>query len=236
MRDKIVIVDDNDSLRIFLVQFLTKHGFEAFSCSTRSQSAVNFIRTYDPDLIIVDIQLAASAGLSLCTEIRRLSDKPILFMSCQTDDGDAVKISGLHAGGDDYICKPFNVDLLLAQVKAHIRRYKGDFPINQRHLLHFPGLEVDLSTQSVTSDGQEAILSAKEFQLLVLLAKNPNRVFHTEALYDLIWSNNKLGDLRTVMVHIYNLRRKIERNPHKPLYIHTVRGAGYKFNQTLTRL
>jgi DNA-binding response OmpR family regulator len=229
MRNKIVIVDDNDSLRTFVVQFLSKNGFEAFSCSTRSQSAISLIRTHDPDLIIVDMLLPATAGINLCTVIRKFSDKPILLMSSQIEDDD-VKISGLRAGGDDYICKPFNFDLLLAQVKAHIRRYKGEFSVNQRHLLHFPGLEVDLSTQSVTSYGKEATLSAKEFQLLVLLAKNPNRIFHTEALYDLIWSDTQLGDLRTVMVHIYNLRKKIEKNPRKPLYIHTVRGSGYKFN------
>lgn len=228
MREKIIIVDDNDTFRIFLVQFLLKHGFEVFSCSYSSKTALSLIRSHDPDLIIVDVLLPASTGLDLCAEIRTFSDKPILFISSHTDD--YVKISGLRAGGDDYICKPFNLDLLLAQVNAHIRRYKGAFPVNQRHLLNFPGLEVDLSSQSVISYGQEAILSAKEFQLLVILAKHPNRIFHTEALYDLIWSDTKLGDIRTVMVHIYNLRQKIEKNPREPLYIHTVRGAGYKFN------
>ncbi|WP_410771120.1 response regulator transcription factor [Fontibacillus sp. BL9] len=227
-REKMIVVSDNDSLCRFLFRFLSEHGFDVYCGPADHSAVVHLIRAHAPTLIMVDMTTSAKAGIDLCTEIRRFSDSPILLVCAGSEE--ALTISGLSAGGDDYICTPFNRELLLAQVQALIRRYKGAFPVNQRHLLHFPGLEIDLSSQSVTSHGQETVLSAKEFQLLVLLAKHPNRIFHIESLYDLIWSDSKLGDLRTVMVHIYNLRQKIEINPSEPFYIHTVRGAGYKFN------
>ncbi|MNO23764.1 Transcriptional regulatory protein WalR [compost metagenome] len=228
MREKVIIVSDNDGLRIFLVQLLSDQGLVVYSCPARSQTAVALVRTHSPDLIILDMPRPPAASFDVCAEIRRFSDKPILFMDYYNDD--KMKILGLNAGGDGFINTPINIELLFTQIKAHIRRYTGAFAVNRRNLLLFPGLEVDLNTRTVTAYGQEAVLSAKEFQLLALLAKNPNRVFQTETLYNLIWSENKLGDLRTVMVHIYNLRQKIEKNPHNPLYIHTVRGSGYKFN------
>lgn len=228
MRDKIIIVDDDDDFRKLLVQHLCKHGFEAIGCSYSGQDAIGLFHSHVPDLIILDLLAPRFEGLELCAEIRKVSDIPILFVSSFSED--YVKISAFNLGGDDYISKPLSLDVLLARVKAQIRRNRRAFPVNQRHLLHYPGLEVNLSTHSVLSYGKETILSTKEFQLLVILAKNPNRVFHTETLYDLIWRDSKLGDVRTVMVHIYNLRQKIEQQPHNPRYIHTVRGAGYKFN------
>ncbi|MBW7477619.1 response regulator transcription factor [Paenibacillus oenotherae] len=230
MRDKIIIVDDDEDSRKLLVQYLTKHGLEVISCSynNHDHDTLEMFYSHDPDLIILDLSTPRLAGLELCAEVRKVSDVPILFMSYHSDD--YIKISAFNLGGDDYISKPLSYDVFHARIKALIRRNRRAFPVNQRHLLHFPGLEVNLSTHCVISYGKEAILSTKEFQLLVILAKNPNRVFHTEALYDLVWRDNKLGDVRTVMVHIYNLRQKIELRPNKPLYIHTVRGAGYKFN------
>lgn len=227
MGDTIMIIDDDTDICKLLVPYLSQHGFEAISCSYSSQAAVSIIHSKDPDLIILDVSMPSLAGLDVCTELRKFSDKPILFTSQYTED--YLRIDALNRGGDEYVVKPFSFDILLAQVKAHIRRYKRAFPVNQRHLFIFPGLEIDLLAHSVKSHGKEAILSTKEFQLLVILAKNPNRVFRTEALYDLIWNDNKQGDIRTVMVHIYNLRQKIEKKPREPRYIHTVRGAGYKF-------
>ncbi|MOA03343.1 Transcriptional regulatory protein WalR [compost metagenome] len=227
MQEKIIIVDDNDSFRIFLVQFLGRHGFEVVSCSYRNHTVIDLIRSHEPDLIILDL-LPGSDCLEVCAKLRIFSDKPILFMSSRSNE--KLIISGLSAGGDHYIRKPFDAELLLAQVKAQFRRYERAFPANQRHLLSYPGLHIDLSAQLVMAYGKEALLSAKEFQLLAMLAKSPSRVFHTEALYERIWKDNGQGDIRTVMVHIYNLRQKIELDPRKPLFIHTVRGVGYRFN------
>lgn len=233
MQNRIVIVSDNDDLRMYLVHLLSDYGFDVYNCRTDSQTAVIMIRTYSPDLMILDLIEPSSSSIDLCKEIRRFNDKPILFMEFGNDDHS--KISGFNAGGDGYINIPVNNELLFTQIQAHMRRYHGDFPSNRQNVLQFPGLEVDLSSQSVFIHGQEALLSSKEFQLLALLAKHPNRVFHTETLYNLIWSENKFGDLRTVMVHIYNLRQKIEENPRNPHYIHTVRGSGYKFNVKLVQ-
>ncbi|MGF7045893.1 DNA-binding response OmpR family regulator [Paenibacillus sp. DS2015] len=228
MRDKIIIMDDDADTRKLLVQYLSEHGFEAVSYSYSSQASITLIHSHDPDLIILDVSMPYVSGLDLCTELRKFSDKPVLFTSHHADD--SLGIEALNRGGDEYVAKPFSFDVLHARIKAHIRRYKRAFPVHQRHLILYPGLEIDPSAHSVLSNGKEVILSSKEFRLLVILAKNPNRVFHTETLYDLIWRDIKQGDIRTVMVHIYNLRQKIEKKPRKPLYIHTVRGAGYKFN------
>ncbi|MNI02169.1 Transcriptional regulatory protein WalR [compost metagenome] len=233
MREKIIIVSDNEGLRIFLVQLLLDRGFDVYSCPVQSQMAVILIRTHSPDLIIMDIPLPSSASSEVCAGIRHISDKPVLFIDYYNDDN--MKIFGLNAGGDGFINTPIHNELLITQIKTQIRRYTGAFAVNRRNVLLFPDLEVDLNARTVMIHGQEAVLSAKEFQLLALLAKNPNRVFHTETLYNLIWSENQLGDLRTVMVHIYSLRQKIEKNPHHPLYIRTVRGSGYKFNGKLVQ-
>lgn len=225
--NKIAVIDDDAYIRRQLLQYLSQHGFETIGCSCSRQAAISLIRTHDPDLIIIDMSMPSVTGLTICTDLRKFSDKPILFTSKPIED--YLRIDAFNRGGDEYVAKPFRLNVLLAQIKALIRRYQRAFPVNQRHILHYPDLQIDPTTYSVMSYGKEAILSPKEFQLLVILAKNPNRIFHTETLYDLIWSDNKQGDIRTVMVHIYNLRQKIEKQPKEPRYIHTIRGAGYKF-------
>lgn len=232
MREKIIIFDDDAETRKLLVQTLLKHGYEAVGYAYSGQALVSFIHFHNPDLIIIDLLMPEAAGLNLCTELRKFSDKPVLFTGHHIED--ELRIEALNRGADEFIAKPSSFEVLLARIRAHLRRYKRDFPINQRHLIHYPGLQIDPTTHSVIAHGKEVSLSSKEFQLLVILAKNPKRVFHTETLYDLIWNDIKQGDIRTVMVHIYNLRQKIEENPSDPLYIHTVRGAGYKFNGSVS--
>lgn len=232
MRNKIIIIDDDANTRKLLVQYLSKHGFDAFSYPYSNQASIAYIHSHDPDLIILDVSMPSVDGLIVCMELRKFSDKPVLFTSQHSEVN--LRIDALNRGGDEYVLKPFNFDVLLARIKAHIRRYKRAFPVNQRHLLLYPGLEIDPSARSVKSYGKEIVLSTKEFRLLVTLAKNPNRIFHTETLYELIWRDMKEGDIRTVMVHIYNLRQKIEKKPKEPLYIHTIRGAGYKFNGSVS--
>jgi len=133
-------------------------------------------------------------------------------------------------GGDDYITKPFSPSELVARVKAHLRRNRLLASTGSpKPVLKFSGLEIDLSSYSVTVNNETISLSAKEFQLLTLLSQNPNRLFNNEQLYDMIWGKDNLGDARTVAVHISNLRKKIESDPSNPKYIITVRGVGYKF-------
>lgn len=231
---KIIIIDDDTETRKLLVKSLLEHGYEAVGYAHSGQALVSFIHSHDPDLIILDLSKPGAVGLALCTELRKFSDKPVLCTSHHTED--YLGIEALNRGADEFISKPSSFEVLLARIRAHLRRYKRAFPVNQNHLILYPGLQIDPTTHSVMAYGKEVSLSSKEFQLLVLLAKNPNRVFHTETLYDLIWKDVKHGDTRTVMVHIYNLRQKIEKNPSEPLYIHTVRGTGYKFNGSVSQM
>ncbi|AIQ18302.1 hypothetical protein H70357_17585 [Paenibacillus sp. FSL H7-0357] len=234
MREKIIIIDDDTETRKILVQSLLEHEYEAVGYPHSGQALVSFIHSHDPDLIILDLSMPGAGGLNLCTELRKFSDKPVLITSHHTED--YLRIEALNRGADEFIAKPSSFEVLLARIRAHLRRYKRAFPVNQRHLIVYPGLQIDPTTHTVMVYGKEVSLSSKEFRLLVVLAKNPNRVFHTETLYDLIWKDIKHGDIRTVMVHIYKLRQKIEKKPSEPLYIHTVRGAGYKFNGSVSLL
>ncbi|RUT36322.1 response regulator transcription factor [Paenibacillus zeisoli] len=234
MREKIVIVDDDTETRKLLIQSLLECGYDAIGYAQCGQALVSFIHSQDPDLIILDLSMPGADGLNLCAELRNFCDKPVLCTSQHTEDD--LRIEALNRGADEFIAKPSSFEVWLARIRAHLRRYKRAFPVNQRHLIVYPGLQIDPTTHSVIAYGKEVSLSSKEFQLLIVLAKNPNRVFHIETLYDLIWKDIKHGDVRTVMVHIYNLRQKIEKIPSEPLYILTVRGAGYKFNGSVSLL
>jgi DNA-binding response OmpR family regulator len=160
-----------------------------------------------------------------------VTDVPVVFLSCRDEDID--KVMGLVAGGDDYITKPFSPRELVARVKAHLRRYRMVSAAKERGRpgsLRYDGLEIDLESCEVKVRGEPVYLSHKEFELLSLLAQNPDRVFSADELFEKLWKMQSFGDIRTVMVHISNLRKKIEQNPAAPSYVLTVRGAGYKFS------
>ena len=228
MREKIIVIDDNHEICHHVARYLTSHGFEVICETFNSPVLSNLFHQHQADLLLLELKLPYLDGIELCKELRQSTDTPLLFISSHHEDH--LKIRGLMSGGDDFITRPFNLDVLLARIKAHIRRNKRAFPIHQQHLLVMPDLEVDLLSQRVLVGGSEVSLSSKEFGLLAILAKNPNRIYSVESLYDLIWTDSRISSLQTVMVHIYNLRRKIESDPHKPRYIHTVRGVGYKFH------
>lgn len=230
-RDRILIVDDDPDIRNILELYLEKEGFKIITANEGSK-AIHAIDTHSPDLIILDIMMPGLDGYETCQAIREKTDAPILFLSAKEDDFD--KILGLRLGGDDYITKPFSPGVLVARIKAHLRRTRLTHSKKEQEPVHttleFPGLFIDLDSCIVRVNGQIISLPAKEFQLLCLLGKNVEKVFSVEQLFQLIWGENSLGDNRTVMVHISNLRKKIEPDPTKPMYILTVRGIGYKFN------
>ncbi|EFM08801.1 two component transcriptional regulator, winged helix family [Paenibacillus curdlanolyticus YK9] len=227
LREKIIVIDDNREVCHHVARYLTRHGFEVI-CETYSNPVLsNVFHQHKADLLLLDLKQPHLAGIELCEELRKSTDTPLLFISSHHED--QLKIQALTSGGDDIITRPFNQDVLLARIRAHIRRNKRAFPTHQQHLLVLPDLEIDLLSQRVLVSGSEVSLSSKEFGLLAVLVKNPNRIYSVESLYELIWTESRMSSLQTVMVHIYNLRRKIEADPHKPRYIHTVRGAGYKF-------
>ncbi|WP_019155638.1 response regulator transcription factor [Robertmurraya massiliosenegalensis] len=230
-RDRVLIVDDDPDIRNILELYLENEGFEIVTV-TEGSEAINSIDGFKPDLIILDIMMPGLDGYETCQGIREKTDAPILFLSAKEDDLD--KILGLRIGGDDYITKPFSPSVLVARIKAHLRRTRisrnKKVIKEERSVIEFPGLMIDLDSCLVRSGGITVTLAAKEYQLLSLLSQNVEKVFSVEQLFQLIWGENSLGDNRTVMVHISNLRKKIEPNPTKPIYILTVRGIGYKFN------
>lgn len=234
-RDRILIVDDDPDIRNVLEMYLAKEGFEILT-ATEGSEAIKDIDRYHPDIILLDIMMPGLDGYETCQAIRKKTDAPILFLSAKEDDFD--KILGLRIGGDDYITKPFSPGVLVARIKAHLRRNriaetKKSSPTEQS-LIEFPGLSINLESCIVRVKGEVISLPAKEFQLLALLSKNVEKVFSVEQLFQMIWGEDSLGDNRTVMVHISNLRKKIEPDPTKPMYILTVRGIGYKFNGYLS--
>lgn len=230
-QDKIMVVDNEMEIIQLMKLYLSREGYDVV-WTTDSTKAAALAQDERPDLILLDVVMPGLTGIELCGKIREQSDVPILFVSCKGQEMD--KVLGLSIGGDDYITKPFSPTELVARVKAHLRRRNlsnasGSIPNMDRNALSVGDLEVDLSAHTVTVDGNPVHLTAKEFELLVLLCKYPNRVFTGRQIFDSLWDTYGIDDdVRTVMVHISNLRKKIEPNPEKPQYIHTVRGVGYK--------
>lgn len=227
MNKKVAIIDDDQDIGQLVGLYLRNEGYEV-EYTDRGDEAVPLVRKENPDLIILDVMLPGHDGIEICRELRRFTDAPILFLSSKKDETDIIV--GLMAGGDDYITKPFSPRELVARVKVQFRRQQSGGSSANLHLLQFPNLKIDLLSRSVAVRGEPAVLSTKEFDLLALMARNPNRVYQVEELFELVWGEHSLGDTRTLMVHISNLRKKIESDPTKPQFILTVRGVGYRFN------
>lgn len=232
--ERVLIVDDEPEISELLSLYLTKEGYEV-ATALDGRQALESIGKDKADLVILDVLLPGLDGIEVCTELRKVTDVPIIFLSCRGDDID--KVMGLVAGGDDYITKPFSPREIVARVKAHLRRYRMTAAAQQDggpDVLRYRGLEIDLKGCVVRVQGEEVYLSHKEYEVLSLLARNPDRVFSADELFEKLWQMQSLGDIRTVMVHISNIRKKIEKNPAAPEYIITVRGAGYKFSSGTT--
>ncbi len=224
------MVDDDDDIREIITLYLENEGFHVVTAFDGNQ-ALAYANTVNPDLIILDMMLPDLDGIEVCQELRKSKSMPIIFLSCKSTPTD--KSLGLIAGGDDYMSKPFDAIELLARVKAHLRRnriLKSSNSLNiKSHLISYPGLTIDLNRYSVVVNGQNVTLSPKEFQLLELLAQNPNTVFSNEQLFQLLWGTDSFGDHRTVMVHISNIRKKLKQDSKSPMFIQTIKGIGYKF-------
>lgn len=185
----------------------------------------------DFDLIILDIMLPDMSGFDICREIRAKKEVPILLVSARKEDID--KIRGLGLGADDYITKPFSPSELVARVKAHLARYERLAKNNiasQNEILQVHNLTLDLDGRKVFVADQEIIFTTKEFDLLVFLAKRPNRVWNKEQLFEQIWGMQAAGDVSTVVVHIRKIREKLESHGDFSESIETIWGAGYRFN------
>lgn len=225
----ILVVDDEPDITELIGMYLTREGF-AVHTADNGPDAIKLTAELRPDLVVLDIQLKELDGLEVCRRIRETSDVPILFVSCKDDDNDIIH--GLELGGDDYMTKPFSPRQLVARVQAQLRRrsLQAGRSAEPADVIIYPGLIIDLAARTVEVGGKPVNLSVKEFDLLTYLAQHPNQAFKLDALYQVVWGADSIGDTRTLMVHISNLRKKIESNPAQPRFIHTVRGIGYKFN------
>ncbi|PKM51235.1 MAG: DNA-binding response regulator [Firmicutes bacterium HGW-Firmicutes-7] len=228
--ETILVVDDDSDIREIISLYLEREGYNVILASDGKQALEHALST-PLDLIVLDMVLPYLDGIEVCQEIRKTSSTPIIFLSSKSTAED--KSIGLIAGGDDYMGKPFESIELVARVKAHLRRNRLldtlSYSNSKNSIITYPGITINLDTYSIVANGQPIIHTNKEFQLLSFLMQNPNTVYTNEQLYYAIWGTESYGDIRTVMVHISNIRKKIELDPQNPSLIQTIKGVGYKF-------
>lgn len=226
---KILIVEDDLSIAELQKDYLELAGFQVTVCTDGVQG-LNAIKENEFNLIILDIMLPKLDGFSILRSIQDDKDIPVLMVSAKKEEID--KIKGFTLGADDYISKPFSPGELVARVKSHIQNYeriKNKFSeIPKSKVIQIRGLEINKDSRQVFINNKEISLAQKEFELLLYLAENPNRVFSKEDLFEKVWGLDSLGDTATITVHIARIREKIESSPSNPQYIETVWGAGYK--------
>ena len=225
---KVLIVDDEKSIVKGLKSYLEQDDMQV-DTAYDGEEAVDKARTDAYDIILLDIMLPKLTGLEVCQIIREFSDVPIIMLTAKGDDMD--KIIGLEYGADDYITKPFNLLEVKARIKARLRRNtRSDESRESRaNVIEKKGLKIETDSRRVYINGNEVSLTAKEFELVLLLVSNPNKVYSRDELLKEIWGATYPGDARTVDVHVRRLREKIEAHPADPEYIHTKWGVGYFF-------
>ena len=225
---KVLIVDDEKSIVKGLKSYLEQDDMEV-DTAYDGEEAVDKARTDAYDIILLDIMLPKLTGLEVCQIIREFSDVPIIMLTAKGDDMD--KIIGLEYGADDYITKPFNILEVKARIKARLRRNSknDDSKESKQNVIEKKGLRIETDSRRVYINGREVSLTAKEFELVLLLISNPNKVYSRDELLKEIWGATYPGDARTVDVHVRRLREKIEAHTADPEYIHTKWGVGYFF-------
>ncbi len=227
MSRKVLVVDDEKSI-VKGITFSLRQDDMDVDIAYDGQEAVDKAREGDYDIILLDVMLPKLSGFDACQAIREFSDVPIIMLTAKGDDMD--KILGLEYGADDYITKPFNILEVKARIKAIVRRAEksGDRNSKQKVLV-IGALKLDLEGRRVFINNHEINLTAREFDVLELLARNPNKIYSRTDLLTLVWGKEYPGDERTVDVHIRRLREKIEESPSNPQYVHTKWGVGYYF-------
>jgi len=223
---RILIIEDDKSISELQKDFLEMSGYEVM-CAFDGQTGLSLIQSQSFDLIILDLMLPGKNGFEILKEITDTTQIPVLIVSAKSDEPN--KIKGLNLGADDYITKPFGMGELVARVNNHIKRYEKFKRSTKNDIIVTGELSIDKQDRRVFVSGKEVILPQKEFDLLLFLAENPNRVFSKETLFERIWGYDALSDASTVTVHIARIREKIESDPEKYQYIETVWGAGYRF-------
>ena len=216
----ILIVEDNKEISELLADFLKKEGF-LVSVAPSGEEALDKFGKYGARMVLLDIMLPGMDGYAVCSEIRTNSNVPIFILSAKTDKND--KLNGIILGADDYIEKPYDIDLLIAKIKGlFARRYSSDE-------LTLGNITINKVDYKVYKDGKEVEMTIKEYELMLLLAENAGKVLTKEFLFNRIWGFDSDSEQQTLTVHITRLRQKIEEDPKDPKRILTVWGKGYKF-------
>lgn len=221
---KILIIEDDQSIAELERDYLEINGFRC-EIASRGTTGLEKAMAENYDLIIIDIMLPGMDGFEVITELRKKKQTPAIFLSAR--NGDIDKIRGLGLGADDYMTKPFSPNELVARVKAHISRHEA-LTTGAGDIITAGSLTINKDAHKVTSGDREISLTAKEYDLLLFLAENPNRIFSKETLFDKIWGFDAIGDVSTVTVHIQRVREKI--NTEEENHIETIWGVGYRFS------
>lgn len=224
---KVLVVDD-EKLIVKGIKFSLEQDDMVVDAAYDGETALEMIKQNSYDIILLDIMLPGLTGLEICQQVREFSNVPIIMLTAKGDDMD--KIIGFDYGADDYITKPFNIMVVKARIKAILRRNgRKEVAAKPTNQIVAGELKLDCDSRRVYIGEKEVNLTAKEFDILVLLLNNPNKVYSREALLKAIWGEDYPGDARTVDVHVRRLREKIETNPGDPKYVYTKWGVGYYF-------
>ena len=222
MSSCILVVDDDVALAEMIGIVLENEGYRVVFCSDGSQALSQF-QEHNPDLVLLDVMLPGMDGFDVCRAIRRVSDAPIVMLTARSDTADVV--TGLEAGADDYVPKPFKPKELVARVRARLRG-REDSQVDEG--LTLQDLTIDVAGHIVKRDGRMIALTPLEFDLLATLARSPWKVFSREEFLESVWGYRHAADTRLVNVHVQRLRSKVERDPDNPEVVVTVRGVGYR--------
>ena len=230
MKSKILVVDDEEHIRELIRFYLDKEGFSVLEAEN-GEIALDLLENEYVDLAIVDIMMPIMDGIQMTMKIREKYDFPIIMLSAKSEDID--KITGLNIGADDYVTKPFVPMELLARVSSQLRRYSRYLSLmnqQQENCYIVGGLELNLDTKQVTVEGETIKVTPIEFKILQLLMEYPGKVFSADNIYESVWKEDAINT-DTVMVHVRNLREKIEIDPKNPKYLKVVWGVGYKIEK-----
>src|SRR5215468_9101618 len=226
----ILLVDDEDSVQKLLAYPLERDGFRVLQARDGEEALARFSDEH-VDLVVLDLMLPKLDGLEVCKRLRAESQVPIIMLTARDDELD--KVVGLELGADDYITKPFSIREFRSRVRALLRRaklppYQGD---DGDEVIASNGLRIDVGRRTVQLEGRSVQLTYVEFELLRPMAAHPGRVFSRKMLLEELWGGSDYREPRTIDVHVRHLREKLERDPHEPELIHTVRGVGYRFRE-----
>lgn len=228
----VLIVEDDKEIREGVEIYLKSQGYEVYQAADGLEG-LKVIESQEIHLAIVDVMMPRMDGIQMTIKLREKYDFPVIFLSAKSEEVD--KIMGLNMGADDYITKPFTPMELLARVNSQIRRYrrfmeKLDRKEKMENIHIIGGLELNEDTMEASVDGEPVKLTPTEYKILLLLMKNPGRIFSAEEIYERVW-NERAVNTDTIMVHVRNIREKIEINPKEPKYLKVVWGVGYKIEK-----